>query len=296
MTFALGQVSPSVQAHTLLTGWQHSFPSLVALAIEISVGVCYVAGVARLARRGRQWSAWRTASFLGGVAVVVVALQSGLASYDDSVFVLHIVQHLLLMSVAPVLLAMGAPVTLLLQASGRSVQKRTIAVLHSRPVAVLTHPIVTTALAFGVMGIYLLSSLYPYSLDHPGFHDASHAVFLFVGCLYWWPVVGVDPMRWRLSYPAKLGYLAVGMPFHAFIGVAIMNFGHPIAVAHTLSDTHAGGAVLWAAGELLTVACLMVVGAQWMRHEERQAAREDRRLDAEAARRAASAAGGATTP
>ncbi len=292
---ALDQPSPSVQAHTLLSGWQHSAPSLVGLGIELLVAVCYLAATRRLARRGHRWSAWRTVSFLGGVAVVVVAVQSGLAAYDDSVFVVHVVQHLLLMSVAPVLLAMGAPVTLALQASGRAVQRRAISVLHSRPVAVITHPLVASVTAFGVMVVYFMTSLYPYSLRHPGFHDATHLVFLFAGCLYWWPVIGADPMRWHMSYPAKLGYLAVGIPVNAFLGVAIMNFGHPISPAHTLADTHAGGAIMWGIGELVTLACLMAVGVQWMRYEERRAAREDRRLDAEAAQRAASAASGATS-
>src|ERR1700690_191178 len=120
--------------HTLLTGLQTDSLSLGTLGIELGFAAWYVVSVRRLAARGRSWSRWRTVSFLGGTALVIVAVQSGLAGYDDEVFAAHVVQHLLLMNFAPILYALSAPVTLALQSSDRRTQQGLLKVLH--------HPVV----------------------------------------------------------------------------------------------------------------------------------------------------------
>ncbi len=280
MLFA-DEISPPVQIHQLLAGWQTDLMSLVALAIEVGVALWYVVSVVRLARRGRHWSPWRTVSFLIGTLAVVAAIQSGLASYDDSVFQCHVIQHLLLMNVAPIFYALGAPVTLALQASDRSTQKRLLAVLHSRAIAFITQPVLVVINFAGTMLIFFLTPFYQFSLEHPLIHELTHLHFLISGILYWWLVVGVDPSRWRLSFPAKLGYLAVGIPTTAILGLALTQSGTSIApLFHTTADTHAGGAILWIVGELFTLGALAIVVIQWMVADNREAVRADRRSDA----------------
>jgi len=114
--FLADAISPSVSIHKLLTGWQTGYLSLIALGIELAIAGWYVWSVRRLAKRGRRWSSWRTVSFLVGTLLVVIAVQSGLAAYDDEVFKMHVIQHLILMNFAPILYALGAPMTLALQA------------------------------------------------------------------------------------------------------------------------------------------------------------------------------------
>ncbi|HLI16036.1 MAG TPA: cytochrome c oxidase assembly protein [Acidimicrobiales bacterium] len=289
MWFAAAASSP-VRLGQLLTGWQHDAGSLTALAVLAALGAAYAAGVHRLARRKRRWSPWRSAAFGAGLVLVELAVGSGIASYDDSVFTVHVVQHLLLMNAAPPLLALGAPITLLLQATRRRTTSRLLRVLHSRPVELLTHPLVAFGVATATMYAYFLTPLYGASLRHPVLHDATHLVFLLAGCLYWWLVVGLDPIPHRLGHAARMGYLGLGIPLASFLGVAILNMAHPIAPEHTLADTRAGGGVLWGFSELFTVAALAVIFLQWVREEDRRAAREDRRLDAVAAAEAVVAA------
>ncbi|MGH9103552.1 MAG: cytochrome c oxidase assembly protein [Acidimicrobiales bacterium] len=272
--------SPPVHAWRLLSGWQVEPLALASLAVLVVVGAAYLRAVRRLTRRGRSWSGWRVASFLGGLAVVVVAVDSGVASYDDSVFTVHVVQHLLLMSLAPPLLALGAPVTLALQTTSRTTKTVLLRVLHSWPVRILSNPGVAFALAMGTMYVYFLSPVYVLSVEHPLFHDYAHLHFLVAGCLFWWPIVSEDPMPRQLGYAARMGMLGLAVPFNAFLGVAIMNMSSPIASVHTLADTHAGGAILWASNELFTLGALAVLFARWSRSEERLAAREDRRAAA----------------
>jgi putative membrane protein len=276
-------VSPTVQIHTLLTGWQTDPLSLVTLAIEVALAAWYVVSVRRLAARGRAWPRARTVSFLVGTVLIILAVQSGLAAYDDQVFWVHVIQHLLLMNFAPILLALSAPVTLALQASNRPTQRVLLAILHHPVVEFITHPLVVVLTAYGTMLVYFLSLFYNFSLEHPLIHDATHLHFLVSGCLFWWLVVGRDPSRWRLSFPAKLGFLAVGIPVNAVLGVSLTGATASIAPHfHTLGDTHVGGSVLWVVGELTSLIAMGIVLYQWMQYEEREAVRADRRDDAEA--------------
>jgi putative membrane protein len=276
-------VSPTVQIHTLLTGWQTDPLSLVTLAIEVALAAWYVVSVRRLAARGRAWPRARTVSFLVGTVLIILAVQSGLAAYDDQVFWVHVIQHLLLMNFAPILLALSAPVTLALQASNRPTQRVLLAILHHPVVEFITHPVVVVLTAYGTMLVYFLSPFYNFSLEHPLIHDATHLHFLVSGCLFWWLVVGRDPSRWRLSFPAKLGFLAVGIPVNAVLGVSLTGATASIAPHfHTLGDTHVGGSVLWVVGELTSLIAMGIVLYQWMQYEEREAVRADRRDDAEA--------------
>jgi putative copper resistance protein D len=255
---------------------------LVATAISVAVFVAYLGGVRRLAQRSRTWSPWRTASFGTGIVTVFIATGSGLASYDDSVFVMHVIQHLLLMNVAPIFLALGAPVTLALQASERGTQTRILGLLHSKVVKAVTFPVVTAVMSYVTMLVYFLTPIYVYSQQHPLLHEYVHLHFLIAGCLYWWPVVGRDPSSWKMSYPVRLVYLATGVPINAMIGIALtMNRASIDPSVHSIADTHSGGAVLWGVSELLLLAGIAVMYIQWCRWEDREAARSDRRLDRE---------------
>jgi cytochrome c oxidase assembly factor CtaG len=272
-------VTPTVHLGKLLTGWQTSTLSIVVLALDVCLAGAYLEGVRRLSAKGRQWSRWRTASFLGGSVVVVVAFNSGVAGYATSIFYVRAVQHVLYMNAAPILWALGAPMTLWLQASGQSLQKFLLRVLHSKTFEVLTFPALVAALSYALMLVYFLSSFYTFSEQHPVVLGVTNVVFLLAGSLYWWPVVGLDPSRWRLSFPARLGYLATGIPVTTFLGLGLVSSRYSIDPAiYTLSGTQSGGGALWVLSELFTLVAMGCVLLQLMHTEERAAARYDRRL------------------
>lgn len=253
----------------------------IPLAAVLVLGAAYWWGLNRLAgRSGRRWPVARTASFAAGLVVILAATQPPVATQDTRYFAVHAVQHLMLAMVAPPLLALGAPVTLALQASTRTTQQRLLRVLRSPPVAAVTHPLVGWALLAASMFALYLSPLYAYSLAHPLVHDLVHLHFVTAGLLFFWPVVGLDPSRWRLPYGGRLLYLLLTVPVHAFLGIALLTATTPLYTAHSLSDQHAGGGIMWAGGELLTLAAAAVVLTQWMGADRREAARADRRADA----------------
>ena len=128
-------------------------------------------------------------------------------------------------------------------------------------------------LYYAAMYVDFLTSFYPFSLQHPLVHNLSHVVMFVFGCLFWWPMLAVDQLPNRPSFSTRIIALFVGMPFEVFLGLAVMNMAQPIASEHTLADTHAGGAVFWGASMLITFAAALAVLGQWMRQEERSAAR-----------------------
>lgn len=262
------------------------------LLVVIGAAALYVVGVRRLSDRGRHWSARRTVPFMVGLAVVVLATQSGLAAYDRTLFSAHVVQHLAIGVVAPILLALGAPITLALQAGSRSTQRRLLDVLHSGPFRVLTHPVAAWLLYGGALFALYFTSLYELSLRNEWVHIGVHVHFILAGSLFFWYVVGIDPLRSGLSHGARLLFVMVVLPFHAFLGVAILGSNSVLASewyagvvrdwgGTPLADQRLGAGILWMFGELLGVATIVLVVHQWMRHEERAAVRLDRRLDAE---------------
>jgi putative copper resistance protein D len=278
-------------------GWSTAFTQArfelgPLLAVVLLAGF-YLLGVRQLAARGDHWPVLRTVAFLaGGLGVIAVATLSGLAAYDEELFGAHMVQHMLLSMVAPVFLALGAPVTLALRTLPARPRGWLLAVLHARVLRVLTFPLVPWLLFVGSPFALYFSGWYPATLDHRLLHELLHVHLLAVGCLFFWPIVGVDPLPGRASYPFRLLLLALTLPFHAFLGIAIMSVDDSgrglIAASHYLPlrgvhgavfQQQVGGGALWASGDLVGVLFLAVVLTQWMRASEREAAREDRRLD-----------------
>ena len=262
--------------------------------VVLGLGALYVAGVRRLARRSppREWPVARTVSFGIGLAVITLATQSGLARYDEVRFSLHTVQHILLGMVAPVLLALSAPITLALQASRPRTQRGIVRLLHHPVVRTLAHPVVVWVLFGGTLYALYFSPLFEQSLRNRWVHQAVHLHFLVAGCLFAWVAVGVDELPRRLPHPARLLFVLLAVPFHAFVGLAVLSAdAHPLgadvygAVVRTwgsdlVSDQRVGAGVLWALGDLFGLLAGAAVLVQWIAADERRQAREDRLLDA----------------
>jgi len=281
---------PRFSLGTLVT--QTSFPPLPTVALIVTCAL-YLWGVQRLTARGDAWPIGRTVAFVGGgLGILAVALLSGLAAYDDLLFGAHMVQHMLLSMVATVFLALGAPVTLALRTLPSRPRTWLLDLLHSRFARFLTFPVIPWLLFVGSPFALYFSGWYPATLDSSLLHDLLHLHFVLVGCLFFWPLLGIDPVPGRVGHPFRMLMLIAALPFHAFLGIAIMSVsdnGSGLIAAHQylplLGAAQAsfqqqlGGGLLWASGDLVGLLFLVVVLTQWMRASEREAAREDRRLD-----------------
>ena len=272
-----------VSLRILLTGLQTGLLSLLTDSLLFAILCLYLLGVRRLSRRGRRWSPWSTAAFAGGLAAIWVAVDSGLAAYDDVNVTMHVIQHVLLMMIAPPFIALARPVTLATQALGRRAQVGILKVVHSPVLGALTFPVFVWVFYYGTMYVYFMTGVYQYSVVHPLFHDATHLWFLVAGYLFWEPLIGLDPARWRWPYPVRAVSLFLGMPFESFLGIGIAQMTRPISTINSLANTHTAGDTLWVLAMGVTGLWLGVILWQWYRQMERQTVREDRRIEADLA-------------
>lgn len=280
----------SVFTETKLDSW-------LAVGLVLAAGV-YLYGVHRLRIRGDRWPVARTVFFLGpglgGIAAVTV---SGLHAYDTALLSVHMVQHMVLSMISPIFLALGAPVTLALRTLPPRPRKRLLAVVHSRIARIYSFPLV--AFAIFVVNPFALyfTDLYRYTLEHVWAHEVVHAHFIMTGCVFFWPLLGLDPLPGRWPYPARALLMLLSVPFHTVLGLTIMQsstlFGgdwYPslgLTWSDPWQDQVVAGGILWAGGEFVSVTMLAVLVVQWMRHAEREARRVDRDLDRQEARQRA---------
>jgi cytochrome c oxidase assembly factor CtaG len=242
---------PSVSLHVILTRWQFDPISCIGLAIEAIALAGYLAAMRAVRRRGRPWPQARAIAYISGVAAIAFALQSGFASYDDEVFWVHMTQHLVLMMVAPPLLALGAPVTLLLAVLGRPGRRRVMGLLRDPAMHMVDGPAAAWLLPadyYGSMFVYMLTPLYRESEVSTAFHEFAHAYFLACGLLLWLPLIGLYPARWRPPYRVKLLVVAVGVPLYALLGILVEAEGSFVSPAHSVQSIRLGAWVLASLG------------------------------------------------
>lgn len=257
--------------------------------------VLYGAAVLRLHRRGDRWPVGRTVAFTLGVLTVAVTMCTRLNDYGMVMFSVHMVQHMILSMLSPILMLLGAPVTLALRALPPAGQGRTgprellVKLLRSRYLRIITHPAFTIPLFIASLYALYFSPLFDFLMRSETGHLAMMVHFLAVGLLFFWPIMGVDPGPHRPGYVMRMLELFAGMPFHAFFGIAVMmaseplvsTFKHPAASlgVDPLGDQAAAGGIAWAFSEVPSVIVLVALLFQWYTSEQRQARRTDRAAD-----------------
>lgn len=278
-------------AARILFDWRFD---LIFGTAAIVMAVVYLLAVRRLRRRGDPWPIGRTLGWLCGCAALLFATSSGLGRYMPAMFSMHMVAHMVLSMLVPILLVLGAPMTLALRAlpaAGRGdppgPREWLLAALHSRISRVLTNPIVATVVfVAGFYGLYF-GGLFDAAVDNHAAHVLMNLHFLLSGYLFYWVVIGIDPAPRQLPQLGKLAMVFASLPLHAFFGVVLMGtktvLGEPFYRSlqlswHTdlLGDQQTGGGIAWAAGEVPLVIVMLALLIQWRRSDQRTATRLDR--------------------
>ncbi len=284
---------PAPTVGRVALGWHPDWVWLTAALLAVAL---YLAALLILRRRGDAWPTGRLVAWSLGWAVVVWATCSGVAWYAPVSFTLHMVSHMALAMLAPVLLVLGGPITLALRvippATGgaRGPREWILWALHSPATRFVTNPVLVLLLyTVGLYGLYYTDLYATLMSSHLG-HFAMQAHFLAVGYLFYWVVIGVDPGPRRLGYPARLVLLMASLVIHSFFAVPMMMTEVPMVsewyalvtppwLTDPLADTQTAGAIAWAFGEIPTLVVALVLGIQWARSDEREARRKDRRAD-----------------
>ncbi|NBM19030.1 cytochrome c oxidase assembly protein [Streptomyces sp. GC420] len=258
---------------------------LLALAL-------YGWGVLRLRRRGDDWPPGRAVFFAVGVLSIALVMCTRLNDYGMVMFSVHMVQHMVISMFAPIVLLLGAPVTLALRAlppaarGSKGPREWLLALLHSHYMRFITHPVFTIPMFIASLYALYFTPLFDFLMGSTVGHAAMMVHFLAVGLVFFWPIMGVDPGPHRPGYVMRMLELFAGMPFHAFFGIALMMASEPMVETYAdppaslgidaLTDLQAAGGIAWAFSEIPSVLVLIALVYQWYRSEQRQARRKDR--------------------
>ncbi|MFD9904529.1 cytochrome c oxidase assembly protein [Streptomyces sp. NPDC059063] len=274
-------LEPSAEPFFLIGG-------ILALAL-------YGWGVLRLVRRGDKWPVGRTVAFVVGVLSVLLVMCTKLNDYGMVLFSVHMVQHMVISMLSPILLLLGAPITLTLRALPPAGRGRTgprellLALLHSRYMRIITHPAFTIPMFIASLYALYFTPLFDTLMGSKAGHIGMMVHFLAVGLIFFWPIMGVDPGPHRPGYLMRMLELFAGMPFHAFFGIALMMASEPMIDTYknppaslgveALADQNAAGGIAWAFSEIPSVLVLIALLFQWYRSDQREGRRKDRAAD-----------------
>ncbi len=284
---------PPFSAANLVTLWNVDLIWILVCAFALFF---YFAGVWRLHRRGDAWPIYRTVMWTAGIVLLAYITNGGVNAYQKYLFSAHMLAHMVLGMVIPVLLVPGAPITLAL----RAIRKRTdhsrgarewiMLLVHSRYFSILSNPVVAAVLFAGSLLVFYYTPVFSWATTNHIGHQWMIIHFLFVGFLFVQTMIGVDPMPRRAAYPIRLIILLATMAFHAFFGLAILSgsglfladwygaMGWDTGVA-AIDDQRAGGGIAWSVGEIPTVTLAIVVAVLWYRSDTRESKRYDRKAD-----------------
>ncbi|WP_084106428.1 cytochrome c oxidase assembly protein [Demequina sp. NBRC 110056] len=268
---------------------------LSAFAI-ISGGLMYVVWAARLHRRGDRWPWYRTAWFLLGIATMLWITQGAPMIYGMVTFSGHMVEHMLLVMVAPLPLALGAPVTLALRAlpartdGSRGPREYLRGVIDSRLLRFLSNPIVAAVNFAGSLVVFYYSPLFEFALTNHVGHLWMLVHFTLAGYFFANALVGIDPGPNRPRYALRIVMIFATMAFHAFFGVSLMSSEVLLAPRwfglmgrdwgpDAITDQQYGGSLAWGIGELPVVLLAIGVIIAWRRADEKESRRKDRQAE-----------------
>jgi cytochrome c oxidase assembly factor CtaG/putative copper export protein len=286
-----GPLPEPLTVERLFTQWN---PDLLWILVTGFGAAFYIAGVVRLHRRGDAWPWYRTVVWLLGMGLLFYITNGGINVYEKYLFSAHMLAHMTLGMMIPVLLVPGAPITLAL----RAIRKRDdgsmggrewiLAIVHSRYFGLLSNPVIAAVIFAGSLWVFYYSGVFRWAtVDHIG-HEWMIVHFLGAGYLFVFSLIGVDPAPKRAPYPLRLIVLLATMAFHAFFGLALMS-GSGLLLADwygamgwgtsALEDQKTGGGIAWSVGEIPTVIIAIAVAIMWSRSDDRESKRRDRQAD-----------------
>lgn len=285
-----------------VTAWRPSW-LLIGIAL-VSIGL-YAAGVRRLSRRGDAWPVHRIVLWVLGWLLFVWATSGAPDIWGRLQFSVHMVMHMVVAMIVPLLLVPAAPLTLALRAlparPDRTWGPREVIlqVVHSRALRVLANPVVAAALFFASLAAFYWSPLFELALTTHAGHLLMLAHFLLTGYLFTWVLIGIDPGPPRWSPAVLLLILFATITFHAFFGVVLSSttfvlapdFFHGINLPWAppaLADQERAGEIAWGFGEAPTLVLAVLVARQWFSRDSQESVRLDRQAarDDDAALRA----------
>lgn len=284
---------PELTPMSYLTEWKFD----LAWTLVCLFGVLmYLGGVWRLHRRGDKWPIGRTIAWVAGLALLFYTTNGAFNAYEQYLFSVHMLGHMMLTMLIPLVLVLGAPITLALRATHKRSDgswggREWILWMVQTPYSkVITHPAVAAVVFAGSLWVFYFTPIARWAAEEHIGHQWMIIHFLISGYLFSLSMIGIDPVPYRFPYALRIVTLFATMASHAFFGVTIMT-GNGLLLADwygamgrtwgatPLEDQNLGGGIAWGIGELPTLALALIVAIQWSRSDEKEQKRKDRAAD-----------------
>jgi len=225
--------------------------------------------------RARSPDRWRAAAFYGGIATIMLALDSPIDAYADKLFSVHMLQHVLLLTVAPPLLVLGRAWPRLWQplpVTARRAGARLIAAG-----APLARPSVALVLMTADLAAWHVPVLYNETLRNNLVHQAEHLTFVVTGIMFWAAILGAPPLRARIGGAQRCAYLVLAMIPGWVLAIVLAFARKPLyayaALAHrpggisALADQQLAAGVMWVPGSIAYIAAACWSLYAWLEPE-----------------------------
>lgn len=284
-------IPPPFSGGGMLRGW--AFEPLVTIPVII-LAALYLAGFSRVRRQQRRaFPAYRAWAFMASLIVLVIAVDGPFDTYADVDLAVHMGQHLLLLGLVCPLAVLGAPVTLALRATTpRARSQFVVPVLHSRVAYALSRPWVVGVLYAGGLVATHFTALYNLALEYPPVHDLEHFTYLVTGVLLWGVILGVEPVRRKPGFGARIMLVVLLMPVMAIISLVFILASHPLypyytalplpwgGRAHVMANQALAGAIMWIPSSFISLAAVFYIAVEWFKKDEARQARLEALEDA----------------
>jgi putative membrane protein len=262
----------------------------VVIASLVAYVAIYVARWRRVRRTdgARGAGVWRLVSWIAGVAMISIALISPLDRLGEQLASAHMVQHLLLADLAPILLILGLTKLLL-----RPVTRRVHAI--ERKAGPFAHPVFGVIAYVGVMWFWHIPPLYDAALEYGAVHVLEHLSFAAAGALYWWHLISPIRSRFRLPGLGPIAYMVVTKVLVGFLGVALAFYPEQLYAygpggerwgMSPLDDQQVAGLIMGLEQSIVMGIALAYLFARMLTESEREQQRRERLEDAELERAA----------
>jgi putative membrane protein len=259
--------------------WTFSAPVLIPIA---AYAWFYIRRFREVRRTSgpRGAGARHLAAFAGAIVVILIALVSPLDRLgEDYLFSAHMVQHLLLGDIAPLLVLLSLSRVIM-----RPLTRRLQSV--ERALGPLAHPATALLLWLGLIYFWHIPALYDAALGNSALHALQHVSFFTAGLLVWWPLIQPVPMRnrlsgmWTFGYigAAKLGLASLGL-FLTWTTTVVYGYYQHVPRVWGLSavtDQNVGGAIMMVEQSVLLVSVLAVVFGRMLAQSEQDELRRER--------------------
>lgn len=261
---------PPLTGASLLTTWTSSPVADLLIAVGF---LGYVALLIRLRRNGRRWPLLRMIAAFAAALLLVLSVNSALAVYSHHLFWVHMIVHLLLITVVPALLVWAQPIRLLHEAGGPTIRARVDTLRGGRIFRALLSPRLTIPLYAAVLVLTHLTGFQQAMSQHQWIHDSELVLYLVAGYLLLLPLVG-DELTTEppLAYLLRFVILAICMFPDTLVGIVLMMTNTALAPAYAASrdwgpsavvDQTTAGAIMWFGGDGLMMVLMVVVAGRW---------------------------------